>query len=359
MRIIWCCLSIAALLTSSFLSCMSDTERLEKLESVVEKDSKQIPRHLLRWLDSQTVPLEPSAINGDYEKIKDMIRKISKQIKKESTIYCKPENIRKNFLQNIPVIDETRTLRHKNDFYINANDVLTPLQEYIVAQAPLESTVNDFWQAIIDAKVITIVNVSMPTDGGGKPVYWSKNRFPFSISGWTVECIPGEETLDTNGEAFEQRIVKRIFLASNEETKERRVITQIHYENWPDNGAPDLLLFYRFLHLISRIHPLASSPLFVHCAAGIGRSGTFVAAHSLIKEIETCHPATINIPKRIVELRMQRAYLVSTIEQFAAIYDAVRRCAQEQVMEPDHESQELVDIVQERILSKRTNKCEK
>jgi protein tyrosine phosphatase len=34
----------------------------------------------------------------------------------------------------------------------------------------------------------------------------------------------------------------------------------------------------------------------------------------------------MNIPSRVVELRMQRPYLVTTAIQYEAIYDAVKRC---------------------------------
>ena len=331
MRIAWFGLQVLALLIASSLGAMSDSERIKSFEALTEKDTKSIPRHLLRWLDTQTVPIDPRAISGDYEQIKEMLGRISKHIKKSSSVGSMEGNREKNAHTKIPAIDETRTLRHIDNFYLSANDVLTPLQEYIISQGPLETTLPDFWHAIIEANISTIVMLSMPSDAGGRnPAYWEKNRFPTVIFGWKIEEKDGEEILDASEAIPIQRIVRRTFQATHEESKETRTISHIHYENWPDNGAPEPILFHRFLHLISKIHPVASSSILVHCSAGLGRSGTFVASHSLCKEIHALHPATVNIPKRIVELRMQRPYVVSTAVQIEAIYTAVRQCAEEQ-----------------------------
>jgi len=303
--------TIAALLISGLLGALSDSERLVTFDALVLESSKTIPQQYLRWLDSQTVAFVPSAITGDYKEIKEKLERISKHISKPSP-------------------NELGTLGQSGPLYHNVNRVITPLQEYIVGQAPLETTLSDFWHAILEAHVPTIVVLSMPTDAGGKsPPYWEIERFPLSVSGWTIERRKGDEVVDVSQSIPSQRIIRRTFLATHEESGETRTITHIHYENWPDNGAPEPLLFYRFIHLVSSIHPLSSSPLFVHCAAGIGRSGTFVTAHSLCKEIDLLHPTTINIPQRVVALRMQRSGLVSTVVQFAAIYEAIRNCAQQ------------------------------
>jgi protein tyrosine phosphatase len=321
---LWRCLVLTAVLISGFLGALSDERRLESFETLVAKNTHAIPKDLLQWLDSQTIPLEPSAITGNYEQIKSMVGKISKYIQKPLSTYCRGENHSKNAFLGIPIFVEKRTPQPIGSPYVNVNEVLTPLQEYIVGQAPHETMVSDFWRLLLEARASTIIALCMPSDTGGRrPSYWETSQFPCTISGWKIQQQGSGEVLDTSLAIPSQRIVKRVFEATHEGSGETRTITHIHYENWPDDEAPEPLLFYRFIHLVSKIHPMSSSPLFVHCAAGIGRSGTFVAAHSLCKEIEAFHPLTINIPKRIVELRMQRANLVSSTVQFGAIYEAV------------------------------------
>lgn len=329
MKTLWCSFSVTCLLISGVLGALSDCDRVASFENVIAKDTKSIPNHHVRWLDAQTCAVEPSAISGNYKKIKEKIDRISKHIKKPTTVGSLEENRGKNAHPKVPPIDETRALRHIENFYLSANDVLTPLQEYIVGQGPLETTILDFWRAVIEANIPTILTLSMPADAGGRnPPYWEKARYPIVVCGWKIQEMDAEEVVDASAVAPLQRIVKRTFRAVHEESEETRTISHIHYENWPDNRAPEPSLFHRFLHFVSTIHPVSSLPIFVHCSAGLGRSGTFVVAHSLCKEIHALHPPIINIPRRIVELRMQRAYLVSTVVQIEAIYTAVRECAQ-------------------------------
>ena len=129
----------------------------------------------------------------------------------------------------------------------------------------------------------------------------------------------------------EQRIIRRVFKLSHHD--DCRIITHLHYKNWPDHGAPDPALFHRFLALLDDAHPGSSYPIFVHCAAGIGRSGTFVAAHSLRKEVlmhrASDGPLSINIAKRILEMRMQRYKLLSRPTQLRAVIEAVRDAIQQ------------------------------
>lgn len=321
------CLFVGLLWLSASVVALSDSERNHSFHDLVARDTEEIPRHLRRWLETQVVPSSFEAITGDYRKIKEMVDRISRHIKKPCSVGSCDENRGKNAHPKVPAIDATRTLRHLENFYISANDVVTPLQEYIVGQGPLETTVLDLWKTVLETKTPTIVALSMPSDAGGRnPAYWAADRYPLSVSGWTLTAKGEAEVLDASQAQPEQRIVKRVFQAVHEPSGESRTITHIHYENWPDNSSPEPLLFHRFLHLMQALHPTASPPLFVHCSAGLGRSGTFVTCHSLCKEIHALHPSTMNIPSRVVELRMQRPYLVTTAIQYEAIYDAVKRC---------------------------------
>lgn len=125
-------------------------------------------------------------------------------------------------------------------------------------------------------------------------------------------------------------ITKRTFLATNQITKEERTVHQLHYENWPDCGVPYLDLFIHLLNEVDTLQPRKDSPIVVHCSAGIGRSGTFVAAHALRKMVRTQEDTglfrnviTVNIPKMLCLLRLQRKSLVSTVEQFQTIYEVL------------------------------------
>ena len=81
-----------------------------------------------------------------------------------------------------------------------------------------------------------------------------------------------------------------------------------HYTAWPDLGVPADLGT-----LVALARQIDHEPTVVHCLAGQGRSGTFVAILALLQKAE-------KNPLRIVtSLRNDRPNMVETIEQYEAI----------------------------------------
>ena len=77
-------------------------------------------------------------------------------------------------------------------------------------------------------------------------------------------------------------------------------------------------------------HP--SSPILVHCSAGIGRTGTLITLYYLITELtnqrSNGNPVEASIFGTVRSLREQRAGAVQTYEQYEYIYDFVSRFLQ-------------------------------
>jgi len=71
----------------------------------------------------------------------------------------------------------------------------------------------------------------------------------------------------------------------------QRTIFQLHYQGWPDFGVPSLSLAIRELVNLLNIYRLIGArsgllgPSVIHCSAGIGRTGTFLAI-AMVKENE-------------------------------------------------------------------------
>ncbi|ETN69386.1 Protein-tyrosine phosphatase [Necator americanus] len=59
----------------------------------------------------------------------------------------------------------------------------------------------------------------------------------------------------------------------------------------------------------------------VHCSAGVGRSGTFVALEMCLQDL--ANGLTINVQQAVVSLRQYRALAVQTFEQYLSIYKAI------------------------------------
>ncbi|XP_052280871.1 receptor-type tyrosine-protein phosphatase T-like [Dreissena polymorpha] len=90
-----------------------------------------------------------------------------------------------------------------------------------------------------------------------------------------------------------------------------RVVTHFHYTAWPDKDVPtstsSLLHFWRRI----RAHdPDKKQPWVVHCSAGVGRTGTFIAMDILIDEGQARQ--TVDIYACVTKLRQQRVNMVQT-----------------------------------------------
>lgn len=63
------------------------------------------------------------------------------------------------------------------------------------------------------------------------------------------------------------------------------------------------------------------SPILVHCSAGVGRTGTFVAIDRLIYQIE--NENTVDVYGIVYDLRMHRPLMVQTEDQYVFLNQCV------------------------------------
>lgn len=222
--------------------------------------------------------------------------------------------------------------KEAGEHYLSASKIQAGGQSYIATQAPIKDeddladTVADFFSAIIKNGSNTIVTLVMPHELNKIKCapYWFPEHQPLRLSDGTIvrlhqEIVQKEGPLLIEGE--QQRIVQRDFIVEKM-GEPSKVITQFHYENWPDYGLPQDQLFDDLLEIINR-HPIEKA-LFVHCHAGVGRTGTFIACHSMhasiSKQLKTgvrAEEIEVNFAKHLLHLRTQRLDdFVNNTEQY-------------------------------------------
>ena len=289
---LFCCILAVPLLG------LHDQERQEAFCALVSKKEAMIPPETRAWLDEQVIRLDQFDAYVSRLDKKKILKKLHKA---EKSFQEAPQDPPKRF----------------------GNKVLTPEQVYIVSECPSETAEDAFWNSVIEAGVGTIVSLVTPH----REAYWNDSRFPKTVGKYTITKV-SEEAAGTSPFFSQHKIVWRTFEISKHNGAWTTTVNHFHYENWPDHDAPEDTLFRQLLHLVEEHHPDGSVPLLVHCAAGIGRSGTFVAAHSLRKEVRLLRrkdgPHLVNIPKRVLQLRMQRRKMLSHPTQLGAVIEAVR-----------------------------------
>lgn len=120
---------------------------------------------------------------------------------------------------------------------------------------------------------------------------------------------------------------------TTEDQSESRKIWHLLFAGWPDFSVPEGAERAAMLKLVeisrSKNEDNSTNPRIVHCSAGIGRSGTFIALDWLMQELEEGSLDELPdnedpIIKVVEKLRDQRAGMVQSKAQFLFIYDVLR-----------------------------------
>ncbi|KAG1931163.1 receptor-type tyrosine-protein phosphatase eta [Pimephales promelas] len=228
------------------------------------------------------------------------------------------ENKAKNRYTNVLPYDSSRVrlsmCGNPFDDYINANYIpgYNSRKEFIAAQGPLPVTVNEFWRMIWEKNVYSIVMLTRCNEQGRVKCekYWpSETNHYHNISVTTTSDI----SLDS--------WTIRDFSIKNVKTAEIRNVRQFHFTAWPDHGVPETTeVLIDFRHLVREHMDQYSrnSPTVVHCSAGVGRTGTFIAIDRLIFQIE--RESMVDIFGIVNDMRMHRALMVQTEEQYVYLH---------------------------------------
>ena len=84
-------------------------------------------------------------------------------------------------------------------------------------------------------------------------------------------------------------------------------MTMFHYTAWPDHGVPkDPTLLFEIIHSLSQSNVNCT---LVHCSAGVGRTGVFIALKKII-EVLLSNPCYLNLFETVLDLRKDRKFMV-------------------------------------------------
>jgi len=232
---------------------------------------------------------------GDVLPLKTTIVKLSRVGNDESTEY-----INANFVQDV------------------TSESMPNPQKYICTQAPLPNTFTDFWRMAWENNVHLIIMLTNLVENNRKKadIYWPKKincinqygnvsvkfikeRFRntsivlryFEIWYTDPEPIVYDETLsdEKSNDSDETRSKKRshhntVTIQTDPKLNIRQIV-QVHCTDWPDFGVPNSIdLMRELVNEVDIRKNETNEPIVVHCSAGIGRTGTFVAIHMCLQK---------------------------------------------------------------------------
>ncbi|XP_069084436.1 receptor-type tyrosine-protein phosphatase beta isoform X1 [Pleurodeles waltl] len=259
-------------------------------------------------------------LSEEYEDLKDVGRNQS------FDTALLPENRGKNRYNNILPYDSTRVkLANVDDDpcsdYVNAS--YTPgnnfRREYIATQGPLPGTKDDFWKMVWEQNVHNIVMVTQCVEKGRVKCdhYWPFDQDSLYYGDLIVQML-SESVLP-------EWTIREFKICSEDQLDSSRLVRHFHYTVWPDHGVPEttqsLIQFVRTVRDYINRTP-GAGPAVVHCSAGVGRTGTFIALDRLLQQLDS--KDTVDIYGAIYDLRLHRVHMVQTECQYVYLHQCVR-----------------------------------
>lgn len=215
------------------------------------------------------------------------------------------------------------------DRYIHANYIVNPFRggkpEFIATQGPLPTTFYHFWKMIEREGANTIIMLCNLSEGGRKKsdLYWPGEKNSTTVIQKDYEICLKDEIKEMDGFSIRRNIeLKKM------DTGQVRVLRQVHVVGWPDKEIPsenDLPHLFKLIEDCVDEH-LDFNPAVVHCSAGIGRTGTFIALFYLRKLIlelrKTGDLKGISIFGLVRNLKEQRFGMINKSSQYKLLYIA-------------------------------------
>ncbi|XP_046750399.1 mucin-17 isoform X3 [Diprion similis] len=277
------------------------------------EDSSVTPSHPLNFAGLSSFCNDLNAINEEFAGIPQVSARID-ELPAGAEV--------KNRYANVVPLPETRVPLQKINNeplteYINASYVRGPknaTKYYIACQAPIESTVADFWRMIWEQQSKVIIMLTDIVENGVEKC---------------VDYIPPSEVTDCHRLYGDYQVTLK-----KHEAKEKYAISTLHLKNlenntyrevshiwylWPTNGVPsDATGLIAILLEARALQRGAPGPIVVHCSPGTGRTGTLIALDLGIRQYEITR--TVDVPRVVYTIRRDRAGAVQTKEQYAFVY---------------------------------------
>jgi protein tyrosine phosphatase len=225
---------------------------------------------------------------------------------------------------------------------------------FLATQGPLPETLEHHWQAIYENDVDIIVMLTKMVEGarGGQPGNKKCDQYWPSGVGETTAYGTYDVTLVSEEHPRAELIKRQLYLLDTREMCDKRrtgkfkSATHLHYVGWPDYGVPEEN--NHIVELVKDVRRIIKDDtertekcnILVHCSAGVGRTGTFIALYQLMEKIEnilmerqmpgTSDSATtvdgiqhINIFSTVYGLRSKRVEMVQSWVQYKYLYASV------------------------------------
>ena len=206
------------------------------------------------------------------------------------------------------------------------------------AQGPKESSRSHFWHMLWyeTATPAVIVMLTQTHETGREkcfayyPQDMENKNLPVDTDPDDEKAFKGTiELLELKDDELTRCTIRKLIMKVGEEEK---VVWHYLFTGWPDFLVPEGQDRSALLQLIRHTATTAEDPTnsrIVHCSAGVGRSGTFIALDYLLSELaegalDDMDVERDRIAEVVSELRKQRMMMVQGEAQFDFLYEIMK-----------------------------------
>ncbi|OCF35866.1 hypothetical protein I317_07280 [Kwoniella heveanensis CBS 569] len=244
-----------------------------------------------------------------------------------------------NRYSNILAYDRTAVVVGDEGKYLNANKVEDGKGgTWIAAQAPTPRTFDTFFQALYSGAatgkrsrdVILVQLTGWEENGMRKADFYLEH----AMDHLPLKLIKSEQIPSISSTVTHLQLGHPPNQSTKDAGEEAVTIHHYHFDAWPDHGVPtgqDVAALRNLVLEVERKRKELSSEVWVHCSAGVGRTGSFIALSSLL----TPDPPSIiaSAPQPATALEPLPSDLQG--DRVARTVDAIRECRGMLVQNPD------------------------
>ncbi|KAJ8040911.1 Receptor-type tyrosine-protein phosphatase T [Holothuria leucospilota] len=315
---------ISGATNNSYIKDVNEPEGFSKNAEETEEEDEALYTNLEKPVSILIADLEKymrDCESSNSRKLEQQFKLLNGDRQFASHVGDKEQNKTKNRFKNMIAYDHSRVVLDiidgdpDSDYY-NANYVKNIESEvaFIASQGPNKASVGDFWRMVWRENVCNIVMLTnLIEDGKDRCIqYWPPTVGATKRFGEIKLQLESDEQFgDYNIRELQVKLGENV-----------RTVTNWHFKTWPDKDVPDQPSpLIEFARRIKTYQKTAPGHLLVHCSAGVGRTGTFIALYTLMDVIET--DTKIDIYGYVERMRQDRIKMVQTEIQYKFLHECM------------------------------------
>lgn len=196
------------------------------------------------------------------------------------------------------------------DRYLHANKVGEGITKraFVASQAPLEKDYETFWKAIYETNstIFDLTTENDQTDGGVTKYYPDMSNPSLECESMSINLSEIAPSAQLHSPVLYYTDTYQLINKSGQEKE----IKRFHYPDWKDFSVVSLSVLQLLVQKVEEISPDPKDVVWIHCRAGVGRTGTLITALILKEKIERGEINAENLEVCLIDilikLRQQR-----------------------------------------------------